>query len=66
MSKLSPSLKALVNAPFARGDPVAAPARIRDVYQGIARDAKRRNVGLKPWLALSVRFPFATLLISLP
>lgn len=55
MSKLSPSLKALVNAPFARPDPAAAPARMREVYQGIARDAASRNVGLKPWVALSVR-----------
>ena len=54
MSKLSPSLKALVNAPFARPEPTAAPARIRDVYQSIARDAARRNVGFKPWVALSV------------
>lgn len=54
MSKLSPSLKALVNAPFSRPDPTAAPARIREVYQGIANDAAKRNVGVKPWVALSV------------
>lgn len=56
MSKLSPSLKALVNAPFSRPDPTAAPARIREVYQGIARDAAKKNVGVKPWVALSVSF----------
>lgn len=56
MSKLSPSLKALVNAPFSRPDPTAAPARIREVYQGIAKDAASRNVGVRPWVALSVCF----------
>ena len=58
MSKLSPSLKALINAPFARPDPTAATARIADVYRAIASDATRHKVGLKPWLALSVRPPF--------
>ncbi|KAL2759924.1 hypothetical protein ACRALDRAFT_1027919 [Sodiomyces alcalophilus JCM 7366] len=53
MSKLSPGLKALLNAPFARPDPTPAPARIRDLFQAIARDAAKRNVGFKPWMALS-------------
>ncbi|KAL6870190.1 hypothetical protein ACO1O0_001528 [Amphichorda felina] len=53
MSKLSPSLKALINAPFARPDPTAATARIADVYRAIASDATRHKVGLKPWLTLS-------------
>lgn len=58
MSKLSPGLKALINAPFARPDPTPAPARIRDLFQAIARDAAKHNVGFKPWVALSVRlFP---------
>lgn len=55
MSKLSPSLKALINAPFARPDPTAAPARMREVYKAIANDAAKRNVGFKPWVVLSVR-----------
>lgn len=58
MSKLAPGLKALINAPFARGDPTAAPARIREVYSAIASDAVRRNVGLKPWVVLSTAATF--------
>lgn len=54
MSKLSPTLKALINAPFARPDPTAASSRIIEVYKAIANDANKRNLGLKPWLALSV------------
>ena len=54
MSKLSPGLKALINAPFARPNQTPAPARIRGVYQAIASDAARRNVGLKPWVVLCV------------
>lgn len=54
MSKLSPTLKALINAPFARPDQTAASARILDVYKMIASDARKRSLGLKPWLALSV------------
>lgn len=55
MSKLAPGLKALINAPFSRPDATAAPARIREVYKAIANDAAKKNVGLKPWLALTVR-----------
>lgn len=54
MSKLSPSLKALINAPFARPGPRAAPAQIADVYQAIAREAAQKNLGQRPWLAVSV------------
>lgn len=54
MSKLSPSLKSLINAPFARPDQTAASARVLDVYKAIAGDAQKRSLGLKPWLALSV------------
>lgn len=55
MSKLSPGLKALVNAPFARGGPSPAPSKIRDVYAAIAKDATKRNLGAKPWVTISVR-----------
>ncbi|WYZ36027.1 hypothetical protein EsH8_X_000674 [Colletotrichum jinshuiense] len=58
MSKLAPSLKALINAPFARPGPSAAPSHIRDVYQAIARDAAQKNVGAKPWLAISAAATF--------
>jgi hypothetical protein len=57
MSKLSPSLKALINAPFARPDPTAATARIRNVYEAIASDAVKHNLGWKPWVTLSVWNP---------
>ncbi|KAF9880350.1 conserved mitochondrial protein [Colletotrichum karsti] len=58
MSKLSPSLKALINAPFARPGQSAAPAHIREVYQTIAGDAAKKNLGPKPWLALSAAATF--------
>lgn len=66
MSKLSPTLKALINAPFARPDQTAASARILDVYKTIAGDAQKRSLGLKPWLALSVGFISTRLSVSLP
>ncbi|PKS06109.1 hypothetical protein jhhlp_007943 [Lomentospora prolificans] len=53
MSKLSSSLKALINAPSARPHPTAAPAHIRSLYQAIASDATKRNIGFKPWVVLS-------------
>ena len=55
MSKLAPSLKALINAPFARPDPVTAPAHIRKVYKAIANDASKRDIGIKPWVAMMVQ-----------
>ncbi|KAF6811006.1 conserved mitochondrial protein [Colletotrichum musicola] len=58
MSKLSPSLKALINAPFARPGQAAAPSHIRDVYQTISREAAKNNVGAKPWMALSAAATF--------
>ncbi|GKT65437.1 conserved mitochondrial protein [Colletotrichum tofieldiae] len=58
MSKLAPSLKALINAPFARPGQTAAPSHIREVYQSIARDAASKNVGTKPWLAVSAAATF--------
>ncbi|KAK2751668.1 conserved mitochondrial protein [Colletotrichum kahawae] len=58
MSKLSPSLKALINAPFARPGQAAAPSHIREVYQTIAKGAAEKNVGAKPWLAISAATTF--------
>ncbi|GAB0135212.1 hypothetical protein EsDP_00003558 [Epichloe bromicola] len=58
MAKLSPSLKALVHAPFARPGPAPAPTIIRDVYQSIARDAADRKLGTRPWLAISTAATF--------
>ena len=54
MSKLSPALKELINAPFSRPGPAKAPARIRDVFTRIAGEAAQKNVGNRPWVALSV------------
>lgn len=54
MAKLSPSLKALIHASFARPGPAPASAAIREVYQSIARDATARKLGVRPWLVMSV------------
>ncbi|RCI13337.1 hypothetical protein L249_1203 [Ophiocordyceps polyrhachis-furcata BCC 54312] len=53
MSKLSPSLKALIKSPASRPDPVPAPAGIRRVYDELAADAGRHKLGMRPWLAIS-------------
>ena len=67
MSKLAPALKELINAPFSRPGPAKAPAKIRDVYLRIANEASQKNVGNRPWLALSVRSPSPSpSLIALP
>ncbi|KAK0725272.1 hypothetical protein B0H67DRAFT_481798 [Lasiosphaeris hirsuta] len=58
MSKLAPSLKGLINAPFARPGQAPAPRQIRDIYQRIAQEAKDRNYGEKPWLTLSAAATF--------
>lgn len=54
MSKLSPALKALINAPHARAGTVPAPPQIYAVYQSIAKEAEPRNVGLKAWFSAAV------------
>lgn len=59
MSKLSPGLKALINAPFARPGPCrvakgAASAVMGEVFRGIAREARGKGVGARAWLAISV------------
>ncbi|KAK3388738.1 hypothetical protein B0T20DRAFT_101638 [Sordaria brevicollis] len=58
MSKLSPSLKGLINAPFARPGPTPAPRNIEAVYTKIADEARERKYGEKPWLALSAAATF--------
>lgn len=63
MSKLSASLKTLINAPFARPGPTAAPPRIADVYRAIARDAAKKNVGSQPWITFSAA---ATITLNSP
>lgn len=54
MSRLSNSLKALINAPAARPSTVPAPANISAVYSKIAQTAQAKNVSQPSWLALSV------------
>ncbi|KAB5585161.1 hypothetical protein GE09DRAFT_17595 [Coniochaeta sp. 2T2.1] len=58
MSKLSPALKGLINAPFARPGQSPAPANIKSVYERIAREASLKNYGRNPWLTLSAAATF--------
>ncbi|KAK3317728.1 hypothetical protein B0T19DRAFT_446676 [Cercophora scortea] len=58
MSKLSPSLKALINAPFARPGQAPAPPRIKEIYQRIAQEARNNNYGERPWLTLTAAATF--------
>lgn len=62
MSKLSSSLKALINSPAARPGTIPAPRNIQAVYRRIQQDAASHNVSQSSWLALSVRclFPRTT------
>ncbi|KAJ5032225.1 uncharacterized protein L3040_008834 [Drepanopeziza brunnea f. sp. 'multigermtubi'] len=53
MSKLSPSLKALINASGARPHPLPAPPGIRAVYERLRREAAAKKVGSRAWLTLS-------------
>ncbi|KIE00790.1 hypothetical protein MAJ_03124, partial [Metarhizium majus ARSEF 297] len=63
MAKLSNSLKALINAPFARPGPTPAPAAMRDVLGSIASDAAQKKIGTRPWLAVSTA---ATMTLNSP
>jgi len=54
MSKFSPALKSLIDAPFARPGYAPAPKNIRSVYQKIRDEATSKNVALSPWLTISV------------
>lgn len=57
MSRLSSSLKALINSPAARPGTVPASRNTQSVYQKIQQSAQSNNVSQSSWLALSVRFP---------
>lgn len=63
MSKLSPALKELINAPFSRPGPAKAPAGIGKLYERIATEAQSKNLGARPWIVLSVCF-FPLLLLT--
>ncbi|RMZ83966.1 hypothetical protein DV737_g1335, partial [Chaetothyriales sp. CBS 132003] len=53
MSKLSDSLKALINAAYARPGTVKAPPNIKSIYQRIADSATEHKVGVPVWLTIS-------------
>jgi hypothetical protein len=53
MSKLSPTLKSLINAAHSRPGPVPAPPRIQAVYQRIQEEATERKLGRPSWLGIS-------------
>jgi hypothetical protein len=54
MSKLSESLKTLINAAHVRPHTTPAPKNITSIYEKIASDAKAKKVGLPAWLCASV------------
>lgn len=53
MSKLSPTLKSLINAAHSRPGPVPAPPRIQAVYNRIEQEATDRKLGRPSWLSIS-------------
>jgi hypothetical protein len=55
MSKLSESLKTLINVAHVRPHTTPAPKNITSIYEKIATDAKAKQVGLPAWLCASVR-----------
>lgn len=64
MSKLSSSLKTLVNAPAARPGPVPAPRHIEQLFHSIAKDAASRNLNPRSWLAISVSYSRASYFLN--
>ncbi|KAJ5243502.1 uncharacterized protein N7469_001829 [Penicillium citrinum] len=53
MSKLSPALKSLINAPAARPSTIPAPANITSIYQAIQQRADAQRLSQPSWIALS-------------
>jgi len=53
MSKLSPTLKSLINAAHSRPGPVPAPPRIQSIYNKIEKEATDRKLGRPSWLGIS-------------
>lgn len=53
MSKLSPTLKSLINAAHSRPGPVPAPPAIQKIYSKIEREATDRKLGRPSWLSIS-------------
>lgn len=54
MSKLSNSLKSLINSPSSRPGTVPAPRNIQSVFHKIQQDAESNDVSQPSWVALSV------------
>lgn len=54
MSRLSPVLKNLINAPSALPHVVPAPQNIASVYKSLACDASSRGVGVRAWTCIAV------------
>lgn len=54
MSKLSPALKALIDAPFAHAKTLPAPSNITSVYQKIAKHAEIKKVEKPTWVTMAV------------
>jgi len=54
-TKLSESLKALINAPAARPGPAPVNSRrARSLFLDIARQAEGKGVGPRPWVTMCV------------
>ncbi|KAG9194501.1 alpha-1,3-mannosyltransferase [Alternaria panax] len=53
MSKLSPTLKSLINAAHSRPGPVPAPPQIQAVYKRVEQEATERKLGRPSWLSIS-------------
>lgn len=63
MSKLSPRLKALINAPHAFPHTIKSPPNIRSIYNAIASSATTHSIGVPAWLTLSAA---ATITLNSP
>lgn len=61
MSKLSNSLKALINSPSARPGTVPAPRNIQSVFHKIQQDAESNHVSQPSWVALSVGYTLSSI-----
>ncbi|KAK3985252.1 hypothetical protein QBC44DRAFT_299473 [Cladorrhinum sp. PSN332] len=58
MSKLSPTLKALIESPAAKPNTTPAPAWIRDVYSRILLEGRQKQYGVRPFIALAAATTF--------
>jgi|SRR5690242_11053566 len=63
MSKLSPTLKQLINAAHARPGPLPAPRNVQSVFKKIEQEATDHKLGRPSWLAVSTA---ATMTLNSP